>query len=148
MSFEGGPYVQAACICDQVIEDKTGVMSLIRIVDNLTHMEANPSPPEIMPPVHYRGKLVLMLKSGKAIGRYNLKVQPELPTGETLDPIVITAHFEGEEKGINVVTDLNFTFELEGLYWFNIYIDEDFLTGIPFRVRYNRVVVGSSSESE
>ena len=135
-----GPYIQVACFCDTVIEDKQGVLSLIRIIDTLTHTEAGPNPPEDLPAFGYLLKLVIMLKSGAAKGRHNLKVIPELPNGSTQEPVDITAHFEGEEKGQNVVADMNFVFTLEGLYWFNVFIGEAKMTAIPLRVKYNRIV--------
>ncbi len=33
MSLETGPYIQAATFCENVIEDKTGVPSLIHLID-------------------------------------------------------------------------------------------------------------------
>lgn len=145
MAFEDGPYVQAACFCDLVIEDKSGVLSLIRVIDTLTHTEAGPTPPDDMPPVPYSMKLVLMLKAGLARGRYNLKVVPEKPTGGTENPVVLTAYFDGEEKGQNVVINVNFTFTIEGLYWFNVYLDDQKLTAMPFRTKYNRLVTGTTA---
>jgi hypothetical protein len=142
MPFEGGPYVQVACICENVIEDKTGALSLIRLIDVLTSIGAGPNPPEDMPPVQFTGKLVLMIKSGRAMGRHTLRIVPELPSGETQGEMPVTVHFEGEEKGSNVVSDLRYVFTQEGLHWFNIYLENDKLTAIPFRVRYNRVVTG------
>jgi hypothetical protein len=140
MGFESGPFVQAACFCEMVIEDKTGVLSLIRIIDTLNHAEAGSTPPKTMPPFSYNLKLVLMLKSGKAEGRHDLMIVPELPSGETKESSTFTVHFEGEEKGQNLVMNLVFTFELEGLYWFKVYLDGETLTAIPLRVRYNRIV--------
>ena len=145
MAFEDGPYIQAACFCDTIIEDKVGVISLIRIIDTLTHTAAGATPPDDMPPVPYSLKLVLMLKSGNARGRWNLRIVPELPTGERKEPFVVTAYFEGEERGQNVIANISFVFEVEGLYWFNIYLDEQKLTAIPFRVKYNRIVATSTS---
>jgi len=144
VSFEGGPYLQAGCFCDNVIEDKTGALSLIRIIDTITHTEAGPSPPQELPPFPYSLKLVLMLKSGKARGRSDLRIVPELPTGASLDPITVSVHFEGEEKGQNIITNVALTFQHEGLYWFNVYLDDKLFTAIPLRVRYNRVVAGST----
>jgi hypothetical protein len=140
MGFHSGPYVQAACFCEMVLEDKSGVLSLIRIIDTLNHTEAGSAPPKTMPPFSFNLKLVLMLKSGKAEGRHELMIVPELPSGETKGSSTITAHLEGEEKGQNVVLNLVFTFELEGLYWFKVYLDDEILTAIPLRVRYNRMV--------
>lgn len=139
-----GPFIQAACFCETVIEDKSGVLSLIRIIDTLTHSEAGPTPPDDMPAFPYTFKLVLMLKSGEAKGRYNLKIEPELPNGATEKSILVTAYFEGEEKGQNVVADMAFVFKIEGLYWFSVFLEDKKLTAMPLRVKYNRVVVGSS----
>ena len=145
MAFEGGPYVQVACFCDMVLQDTTGVLSLIRVVDTLTHTQSGPAPPEEMPPVSYAGKLVVVLKSGKARGRYDLKVVPEAPTGGTKEPLIVTVHFEGEERGASVVADFHTVFEMEGLHWFRVYLEEEELTAIPFRVKYSRMIVGSTA---
>lgn len=141
-----GPYIQAACFCDTVIEDKTGVLSLIRVIDTLTHAEAGPTPPEELPAFGHTLKLVLMLKSGVARGRYNLKIVPELPNGTTQPPLLVTVHFDGEEKGQNIVADMNIVFTLEGLYWFDVFLDDTKFTAIPLRVKYNRVVVGTNEQ--
>jgi hypothetical protein len=143
MAYVGGPHIQAACFCEMVIEDKTGVMSLIRIIDTLTHTETGPNPPEDIPPVPVSMKLVLMLKSGKARGRSSLRIIPEFPTGATQELPIYSLHFEGEEKGHNFVLNLAYIFPIEGLYWFHIYIEEEKLTSIPFRVKYNRIVTSA-----
>lgn len=143
MVFENGPYIQIACFCENVIEDKTGVLSLIRIIDTITQTAAGNPPPEDMPAITWPLNLVLMFKSGKARGRYNLKIVPELPDGSALDPIITTVHFEGEEKGHNQVAKLSFTFQLEGLYWFDIFLNEEKISSIPFRIKYDRISIGS-----
>jgi hypothetical protein len=60
------------------------VLSLIRLIDTLTHTEARPDAPEEMPPMTYTLKLVIMLKPGAARGRHELRIVPELPSGENL----------------------------------------------------------------
>ena len=145
MPFEAGPYIQAACFCEMVLEDKEGVLSFIRLIDTVTHAQIGASPPQDMPPVPYEIKLVLMLKSGTAIGRYNLRVVPELPDGSTKDPVVLTVHLEGEERGQNLIIRLGLTLEMEVLYWFKVYFEDQKLTQIPLRVKYNRVVTGSGT---
>ncbi len=143
MAFTDGPFVQAACFCDQVIEGKDGTLSLIRIIDTLWHNEAGPNPPTEMPTFPFQVKLVLMLKSGKAEGRHEVKLVPELPTGETETAGVYPAHFEGAEKGQNIIVQFAYAFKYEGLYWFKVYVDDEKITSIPLRVRYNRVVIPS-----
>lgn len=143
MPFEGGPYVQAACLCNMALEDKTGTISLIRIVDRLVIGSQGPNPPESLPLVPQVLTLVIMLKSGTATGRYDLTVQPEFPNGETKAPVTFSVHFEGEERGHNVILQMSMVFPLEGLYWFNVDLDGERLTRIPLRVMYNRVIATS-----
>lgn len=146
MAFEDGPFVQAACFCEMVLIDKTNASSLIRIIDTITHTARGPSPPDEMPPVHFQMKLALILKSGRARGRSTIRIVPELPNGTTKEPIDLTAHFEGEEKGQNLFLDLGFTFEMEGLYWFNVYVKDERLTAIPMRIKYDRVAIGGPAQ--
>ena len=140
MPFETGPHIQAAAFCEQVIEDKTGLLSLIRIIDVITHTEARPEPPLEMPPVNWRMKLVLSLKPDRARGRHEIKIVPEEPSGEVEAPMQLSVYMDGEERGQNIIFDVAYTFTLEGLYWFQVLFDDALLTKMPFRVKYQRIV--------
>ena len=146
MQFEQGPYVQMAGVCEQVIEDKTGALSLIRIIDTITHTEAGPDAPAEMPNVTYPMKMVIMLKSGRARGRHELKIVPQLPSGETKTPLVRSIQMEGEERGFNNIINMLFTFTMEGLHWFNVYLDDSLLTRIPLRIKYNRILTRETQQ--
>jgi hypothetical protein len=145
MQFEQGPYIQVATLCEQVLEEKTGMLSLIRIIDTITHTEARPDAPEDMPPITYPMKMVIKVKSGRARGRHDLKIVPELPSGETKSPLTRSIQMEGEERGANNIINMLFTFTIEGLYWFNIYLDDSLVTRIPMRIKYNRIVTPQST---
>ena len=138
--FEYGPYVQVAALCERVLREGDGVLSLIRLVDVINHTERGPEPPEEMPTVRYPLTLVLSLKSGRARGRQDVTVTPELPSGETLPPVSTTVQLEGEGRGANIVAPLDIPYSLEGLYWFNIRLGEHILTRLPLQVRYSRTV--------
>ena len=143
--FERGPYVQLAAFCERVLREADGVVSLIRVIDRITHTERGPNPPEEMPEVHFPLFLVLTFKSGTSRGRHNLTITPEQPSGETLQPITISANMEGEGKGINIGSRIDLPYRLEGLYWFNIQFDNQIITRIPLEVRYSRMVTGPPS---
>lgn len=146
MPFEDGPYVQAACFCKTVLREQSGMYSLIQIIDTITQEARGPSPPEEMPSFPVTLQLVLLLKSGKARGRHELKVVPENPDGSTGNPFFHSVHFEGEERGQNLTVNLSYVFELEGLYWFFVYIGDEKLTAIPFRIRYKRMFTGATPD--
>ncbi len=50
MVFEQGPYLTVAALCDKALQEKDGVISLIRVVDKLTSSAVGPDAPEQMPP--------------------------------------------------------------------------------------------------
>lgn len=139
MSFENGPYLQVAAFCEQVLEDKSGALSLIRLVDRLQITSQGPNAPEQMPESRLNWSLVITIKSGKARGSHPLKIQPVLPSGEALPPMNLSVHLEGENRGQNIVTRLNIPLKMQGVYWFKIYIDDDFVTQVPIEVIYSRI---------
>ncbi len=70
-------------------------------------------------------------------------------TIETPDGIVhpgweSTILLEGEDRGANVVVELDYQFKLEGVHWFRLLLDDEEVTRIPFRVLYQRVGPGTS----
>ena len=140
MPFDKGPFLTVAAFCEQVIEDKSGVLSLIRVVDRMNISASGPTAPEQMPPATLNWTLVLCFKSGEARGSTPIKIEPELPSGIRLDPITVSAHFEGGNRGANIISRLNMKLEMPGIYWFRIYVDDVFATQIPVEVIYSRIV--------
>ena len=143
--FEQGPYVQVAAFCERVLREADGVVSLIRIVDVITHTERGTNPPKDMPEVRYPLTLVLTLKSGRTRGRHEVTITPELPSGETLPSTTISVRMEGEGKGQNIISQIDIPYSLEGLYWFNVKFNDDIITRLPLEVRYSRLATGSTS---
>lgn len=47
--FEQGPYVQVVAFCDRALREADGAVSLIRVVDVITHTERGPNAPVAMP---------------------------------------------------------------------------------------------------
>lgn len=143
--FERGPYVQLATFCERILREADGVVSIIRVVDVITHAARGPTAPEEMPEFHYPLFLVINLRSGSTRGRHDVTIIPEQPSGETLPPISVSVNMEGEGKGVNIASQMDIPFKLEGLYWFNIQFDKQVITRIPLEVRYSRMVTGPSN---
>ena len=144
--FERGPYVQVAAFCERVLQEADGVISLIRIVDRITHTEQGASAPESMPEVRYPLTLVLVLKSGSARGRHEVTITPVLPSQETLPPVTVTVQMEGENRGVNITSRMDIPYKMEGLYWFNVTFDNMLFTRMPLEVRYARLVTGPTRQ--
>ena len=140
MPFERGPYLTTATFCEQVLQEATGVLSLIRIVDRMNITASGPTAPEEMPPAQLNWTLVITLKSGDARGSHPVKIVPQLPSGETKSPMIMSVHLEGDNKGQNIVSKVNMTLEMPGIYWFLIYVDDHLITKVPLEVIYSRIV--------
>jgi hypothetical protein len=140
-----GPFLKAALFCDDVIEGKDGVLSLIRVIDRLTIATGDRNAPPDLPPLVHRLKLVIMLISGRAKGSHLLNLHVEKPDGTSTPLWTNTTFFEGEDRGANFVADLQYNFETEGLYWFDVLLDGEQISRLPFRVIYQRVGPASLS---
>jgi hypothetical protein len=135
-----GPYIQVAAIVESVLQEANGVVSLVRLIDRITQTTEGPDAPDEMPPVRYPIQIVLMLKSGTALGRHSVTLRSEAPTGQSQTHGSTAVHFEGQERGINLFFNTVFTTDTEGLYWFDVLLDEAILlTRIPLRVVYQPI---------
>jgi len=136
----GGPYLQMAFFCEKVLREADGVMSFIRQVDRLTTMASGSDAPAQMPPTTYTPFMAIVIKSGGARGSHEIKLFRERPSGfrDTEPLFSLSVLFEGEERGQGIYGPVAMTFEEEGLYWFDVYVDDTLMTRMPFRVIYQR----------
>lgn len=133
------PVVKAAVICETVIQRADGVLSLINIVDRRMITVQGIEVPREMPPHEWEFNLALLFVSGSYVGKAALAVAVQSPDG-LRKPIHSAEHFfEGGERGANFLFQMKFMFKTEGLYWFEIYMDEKHVTRVPLRIMYNRV---------
>ena len=94
-AFEQGPHLQMAVFCEKVLQEKDGVLSLIRIIDRINRTAAGPEAPEAMPPFDYQLTSVITLKSGNARGGVQVEIEPEGPSGLKQPRSAMTAQMEG-----------------------------------------------------
>lgn len=141
-----GPWVSFAVLCEKIIEDKTGRLSLINIVD-----QVNFTPPQgedisgQIPAVTIRLIAAVGFKAGILKGPADIKLGLVKPNGETGPTLTVSVLFQGDERGTNLTTEMNLILGEEGLYWLEVYVANQFMTRIPLRLAYQRVVFGPSS---
>ena len=134
---DGGPYVSVACACEKVLTEQDGVLSIIRVIDRVFHQVVGPEAPTQFEPFTFNFVLLVTLKSGDARGSYTVEIRPEAPSGERFDPLVsVPVLFEGEERGANLILNMGFQVQMEGLYWFDVLFQDKVLTRVPLRVVY------------
>jgi hypothetical protein len=138
----GGPYVRTAALCERVLQEKDGVLSIIRLIDRFTITTSGPAAPAEMPPASVQFTIVVGLTSGELRGKYNLRIVPTTPTGRKLPELSAGVLLEGEDRGVNVVLNGQMPATEEGLYWFDVYTEQQLLTRIPLRLVYQRLSQG------
>jgi hypothetical protein len=129
------PVCVGVVMCERIIKDaEDGTFSFIRIVDTFNlPAEANNDTND---GIELGGtRLAIMLKSGGAIGKFDVKLMCEKP-GEVAVPIgITTAEFTGRpEGGTNIAAAMKFPWHGEGLYWLKVEIDGEVVGRTPFRI--------------
>ena len=138
-----GPYLLMAVLCERVLQEADGVLSVIRIIDRLTLTLKGPGAPEQMPPIPIAITAVLNFKSGFAKGKYKVKLTPNSPSGNKGQEVVLPIFLEGDERGANLIVNLQMEAQEEGLYWIDVQLEEQLLTRMPLRILYQSVNTGA-----
>jgi hypothetical protein len=134
--------VNAALLCERVLQESDGTLSAVRIVDQLTY-QAIPrdSPPDAeVVPAPMRLALLLMVKDPAGSGDHALQIVARPPSGEPSEvgaQSVQVALGQGQVAGANVVVNLVLALKEEGLHWFDIHLDNALLTSVPLHVRFD-----------
>jgi hypothetical protein len=139
------PYLTAALLCEKVLLEKDGSVSVIRIADRITlQMQGPPGtnlaglatqPSGIDPVPIFNITCLVALKSGPAVGDYTLRLRFKAPSGkEQADPIEQPVTLKGKDHGQNCVIQLYIVAQEEGLHWIQVMLDDMELTRIPLVV--------------
>jgi len=133
-----GPYVNVAVICEKVLQERDGVLTLVRIIDRLTLATTDVNAPSELPEGKIAVTFVVTLKSGDARGRHPVSIAIEPPHGAISAPQTLDIMFEGEDRGVNLVLNLGLE-AIEGLHWFVVSVNDQELTRVPLRIMYPRI---------
>lgn len=137
------PLLAAAVFCENFLEDKDGVVSLIRVFETLTV----PKPPEQPPATEAKSPpvpnvipavpiiAVLAFRSGDAKGEYKLRTDVVMPSGKKLKAKTeLPLTFLGGENGINVRSNITAPVKEEGVYWYEVRLEGRLITRMPLRI--------------
>lgn len=131
-----GPYVQVAAICATPLIENSGLLSVIRIQDRI---QLAGTTDQMQPQPLMNLWLVLSLKAGEMMGKYTIHITPISPSGKRVPGPNFSVLFEGQERGAVIALPLPFIAQEEGLYWFEVKLEEAVLTQIPLRVMYQKM---------
>lgn len=131
------PLVVCATLCEKLMQEKDGVYSVIRIVDNYL---VDVTPPAGTP-AHVKPRIdltaLVVLKSGDVVGERKIAIRMRAESGEIVfDGPKETADFGGAENGVTFQIGVQIDASRAGLYWFDVLCDDEALTSFPLRLQH------------
>lgn len=131
------PYIAAAIICEQALQEKDNVISLIRLVDimNTTFTPSNEEEAAKGIRIPLEFTLFISFRAGPARGKREVIVHLYDPAGDHRFqtgpyPMVFTS----AEQGHNLKIQSSLTLKDPGVYWFEIVVGGQAVTRVPLTV--------------
>lgn len=131
-----GPFV-TALLCERILQERDGVKSAIRIIDQVNRQAAGERVSSVMEPFSYNVGLMVRLKAGAARGTYQVNVQIRKPNNSIVAEMNHAVHLPGpDDAGQDLAFNLALQIDEVGTWWFEILIDNQKWTKVPLRVVY------------
>ncbi len=131
-------YLVLALFCEKVLREADGVLSIIRVIDRFTVRGASHD----MQPTVLNFTIVVSFKSGFLRGKQVIALRPTSPAGDDLPAMQFPVLFEGDnDRGNILMAQVNFIVDQEGLYWFDLHLNEELVTRMPLRVEYQQTAL-------
>ena len=126
------PMVVAAIFCEKVLAEADKVLSAIRIVDRVfaTALWTEGQPPTVTL------TMMVLLKGNGYRGKAKLQVIANAPNGDQGSVLANEIEFpEKPNEGANVLATLGITAKMEGVYWFEILVNDRVAMRTPLDVQ-------------
>ena len=131
-------YLSIAVFCEKVLIEADGVNSIIRVVDRF-NVQGKTSE---MPATPLNFMLLVVFRSGFLRGKQTISIRPKNPDGAEMPSWNFPTLFEGDnDRGVGVGAQLNIVVNKEGLYWFDVYLNDELVTRMPLRVAYQLTAI-------
>lgn len=129
-------YLHVATFCEKVLREADGVLSLIRMFDRFNVIGES----EEMQTTLLSFMVFISFKSGFMRGKQRIALRPQSPTGKELPAMEFPVLFEGDnDRGPAIGFQVNWPVEEEGVFWWDLYLNEELVTRMPLRVTYQRL---------
>jgi len=139
----GGPFVAAAVFCQTIVEDSDGVVSALRVVDELRGIFPAHAPddfPSKEHPAEVALFVLIIIRRGDApAGKHRLELVSESPKGETQEVFSQEVEMPPYPNGaVNVKARLAMKFQGQGVYWFDVVLGGKVLTRMALNIMLQR----------
>jgi hypothetical protein len=129
-------YLHVATFCEKVLRESDGVSSIIRMIDRFNVQGTT----EEMQPIVLQFMIYISFKSGFLRGKQKVSLRPQSPKGVEMPAMDIPVLFEGDDdRGPAIAFQVGWAVQEEGLFWWDLYLNDELVTRMPLRVDYQYV---------
>jgi hypothetical protein len=134
------PSLKVGALCEQVLEQKDGVISIIRLIDRLVITFQGKDVPKELPPGITEVTAVMCWVNG--LGDYEAKVNVKTPDNEIIESGTLPFRLDSLESVHNQVVKMTIPVRVPGHYWFEFILNEEMRGRVPLHVIYQRKQMG------
>jgi hypothetical protein len=132
------PRLRIGALCERVLEEKDGSLSLIRLIDRLVITAEGTDVPRELPPGQV--PLTALMSWVNGLGSYEAKVRVDIPDGSSIESPTLPFYLDSLDKVQNHIVRMVLPVKRAGIYWFNFLLGDEIKSRVPLRVIYERKV--------
>lgn len=136
-----GPYLIMASFCEKVLQERDDVFTAIRLVDTLQLLAMSGEKPDEMPAVTIRAYFLVRFASENLTASREFRLFCTNPSEEKKQVVASTIYFEESGLGVNINVTANLGLKAEGVYWFDVYLDEEHFAHVPLKIAYMKAQI-------
>jgi hypothetical protein len=139
----GGPFIAVAVFCESIVEDSSGKIGAVGILDGCQLYLTGDAPanvPSEEVPLTVTQNILIVFRSGDSPGEHKLKFVIEHPNGKrkiAVEKDVVLS--QPPQGGLNLRTNAIIQVVAGGLHWLDIFLDNKRLTRMPLMIEILRL---------
>ena len=130
------PYLLAALICDDTLEEKDGRLSVLRLTSEVKVEVEGLKPPAKMPPIPIRVTVLMSFNAGGKPGSYEVQLNVIDPGGTERPGPIIPMDLPHDHFTMNLIARIQLQAKEVGLYWVAVLLNGREVTRTPLTVQY------------
>jgi hypothetical protein len=130
-----GPFLDAALICEDFVQESDHAISPIRLVNRIMFHERLPEPGNVIPLPLF---LFLSFKAGEIVGERKYTLLILTPSGERREFLknASLGMLQGGDTGANAIIQIHLPYDGEGTYWIEVTLGGKRYSQVPLTVLF------------
>ena len=130
------PSLRIGALCERVLEEKDGTLSIIRLIDRVIITAEGKDVPKELPPGQV--PLTAIMSWFNGLGNYEARIHVDFPDSSSFESPTLPFYLDSLDKVQNLIVRLVLPVKRPGVYWFNFVLGDEIKSRVPLRVIYQR----------